>query len=157
VYDRPLIDVVAFIQVLVANGKCLGGAKSSLCSLKFDASLMGWKAWLDTLAHPVILAWCESPATGVPCKEALPLPLSVVAAFEAQVHKDLATSATRNTLALVVFLMMVRGALRFSDIQRIDVSSIFLERGVVRGRCYRTKSARDAFWYLDPWALRCLG
>ena len=74
-YDPPLIDLVAFIQALVANGKCLGGAKSSLCSLKFVASLMGWKAWLDTLAHPVILAWCESPATGVPCKEALPLPL----------------------------------------------------------------------------------
>ena len=153
VYDPPLIDLVAFIQALVANGKCLGGAKSSLCSLKFVASLMGWKAWLDTLAHPVILAWCESPATGVPCKEALPLPLFVVAAFEAQVHEDLATSVTQNTLALVVFLMMVWGALRFSDIQRIDVSSIFLERGVVRGRCYRTKSARDGM----PFGILTLG
>eukprot|EP00435_Cladocopium_sp_Y103_P058443 s1619_g20.t1 len=142
VYDPPLIDLVAFIQALVANGKCLGGAKASLCSLKFVASLMGWKAWLDTLAHPVILAWCEPSATGLPCKEALPLPLFVVAAFEAQVHEDLATSVTQDTLALVVFLLMVWGALRFSDIQRIDVSSIYLERGIVRGRCYRTKTSR---------------
>ena len=153
VNDPPLIDLVAFTQALMVNGKCLGGAKTSLCSLKFVASLMGWKVWLGTLAHPVILAWCEPSATQVPCKEALPLSLLVVAAFEAQVHEDLAKTATQDTSALVVFLMMVWGALRFSDVQRLDVSSICLERGVVRGRCYRTKSAQDGM----PFGILTLG
>ena len=61
---------------------------------------MGWGAWLTTLGHSVVVAWCEPQASLSPRKEALPLPLSVVSAFETKIHKDLDSVVTKDTLAL---------------------------------------------------------
>ena len=41
------------------------------------------------------MCWCEVQGTWGPRKEALALPLSVVPAFETQVHEDLATVVTK--------------------------------------------------------------
>ena len=97
-------------------------------------------------------AWCE-PEFRPDRREALPLPLSVVAAFEDRVHEDLASHVTQDTFALTCFLMMVWGALRFSDVQRVECGSLQLQDGILRGRCFRTKSARGGM----PFGLLCLG
>lgn len=76
-------------------------------------------------------AWFE-PACRPDRREALPLPLSVVAAFEDRVHEDFfASHVTQDTFALACFLMMVWGALRLSDVQRVEPGS--LQDGILRG------------------------
>lgn len=113
--------MVAFLQGLVTNGKSKGGAKNTLCALKFVATLMGWQNWVDMLSKPVVTVWCDSSMSRQARKEALPLPLSVIAAFEARIHEDLAVGATQETMALVAFLVMFLGALRFLIFSKLNV------------------------------------
>ena len=60
----------------------------------------------------------------------MPLPQSVVAAFEKQALSDLAAEVTQDTLILIVCLIMVWGALRFSDAQRVEVGDLQAQDGV---------------------------
>ena len=152
-YNPPLMDFVGYVQALLYNGKTARGAKNGIASLKFVAALMGWGAWLTTLGHSVVVAWCEPQASLSPRKEALPLPLSVVSAFETKIHKDLDSVVTKDTLALVAFLLMIWGALRFSDAQRLALGSCQIERGILRGWCYRTKTSKDGM----PFGVLTLG
>ena len=48
---------------------------------------------------------------------------------------------------------MIWGALRFSDVQRVEAGSIQVQDSIVRGRCVRTKSSRDGM----PFGVLCLG
>ena len=153
VFEPPEGDMVACLQGLVTNGKSKGGAKNTLCALKFVATLMGWQNWVDMLSKPVVTVWCDSSMSRQARKEALPLPLSVIAAFEARIHEDLAVGATQETMALVAFLVMFWGALHFSDLQQVERDSLQIENSIARGRCYRCKSAKDGM----PFGLLCFG
>ena len=129
VFEPPEADMVAFLQGLVINGKSEGGAKNTLSALKFVAALMCWQLWVDMLSKPAV--WHDSSMSRRARKEALPLPLSVVATFEARVHAGLAAGATQETMALVAFLFMFWGALRLSDLQRVERGSLQLEMALL--------------------------
>lgn len=48
---------------------------------------------------------------------------------------------------------MIWGALRFSDAQRLALGSCQIERGILRGWCYRTKTSKDGM----PFGVLTLG
>ena len=57
-----------------------------------------------------------------------------------------------DTLFLAALLLMLWAGLRFSDIQRIDLSTVAAVDNSIRGFCWRTKSRKRGM----PWAcLRC--
>ena len=87
------------------------------------AGLLGWDRLLATLANPVVVACSGDAAESKERKEAVPLPLYAVARMEAAVLAALASGPQLDppTLMCVVFLVMLWGALRFSDAQRVAV------------------------------------
>ena len=130
-------QLVLFLQALAEAGH----APAAASSLRFVASILGHKCWIEQLADPVVKAWCSSKAKKLVQKEALPLPLHVVVALEASICCDLVSGVSADTLLVCGFLMMIWGSLRFSDAQRIDVAGLTLENGLLRGECWRTKSS----------------
>ena len=127
-----------FLQALAEVGH-----RAATCagSLRFVASILGHKGWIDHFADPVVKAWCSSKAGKLAKKEALPLPLHVVADLEASICYDLVSGVSADTLLVCGFLMMIWGSLRCSDAQRIDVAGLTLENGLLRRECWRTKSS----------------
>ena len=87
----------------------------------------------------VAVAWCKAGVHRRLRKEALPLPLCAVSAFEEAVLADfISGNFNSDTFLLVGFLLMIWGALRFSDIQRVKVEGLEILPGLVRGECWRT-------------------
>ena len=81
------------------------------------------------------------------------MPLWVVAKLEATLHEALAGTSSEETMVLVVFLCMLWGALRFSDIQRSASRDMCLADGVLRGNAWRTKSSKGGM----PFGVICSG
>ena len=81
------------------------------------------------------------------------MPLWVVAKLEATLHEALAGTPSEETMVLVVFLCMLWGALRFSDIQRSASRDMCLADGVLRGNAWRTKSSKGGM----PFGVICSG
>ena len=131
-------QLVLFLQALAEAGH---GAASCAGSLRFVAGILGHQRWIDHFADPVVKAWCSSNTRKVAKKEALPLPLHVVADLEASVCSDVVSGMSADTMLVCGFLIMIWGSLRFSDAQRIDVAGLTLENGLLRGECWRTKSS----------------
>ena len=69
--------------------------------------------------------------------EAIPLPLCVVRNLEAALLEN-----GEDTLFLAALLLMLWAGLRFSDIQRIDLSTVAAVDNSIRGFCWRTKSRK---------------
>ena len=115
----------------------------AIAAQKFVAAILGWASWLRTLENHVALAWCGNKRRQKARKEALPLPLYVVAAFEQAVLQEPSTGSehARDARLLTAFFLMLWGALRCSDLQRALVSDLCCEDGVVRGARWRTKSS----------------
>ena len=77
-------------------------------------------------------------------REAMPLPLFAIAGVEREVMEEGACNESADTLLMVCLLLMFWGALRFSDLQRVEVWSMELQGDVVRGYCWKTKPRREA-------------
>ena len=138
--NPPLQFMVWFFQAL-AEAK--HGVSSCASALRFVAGVLGMLEWSAALSSPVVAAWCSEQAYRRARKEALPLPLVIVAMFEEAVLEDMRLGVfSPDTALLTGFLMMLWGALRFSDLQRVRVPDLEIGQGVVRGECWRTKSAR---------------
>ena len=96
VFAPPSFDMIGFCEELLVSGRSASGAKNVINSLKFVATLAGWRNFHEVLSCRVVQAWRE-PEFRPDRREALPLPLSVVAAFEDRVHEDLASHVTQDT------------------------------------------------------------
>ena len=118
---------LVFLQALAEAGH---GPASCAGSLRFVAGILGHQRWIDHFADPVVKAWCSSNTRKVAKKEALPLPLHVVADLEASVCSDVVSGMSADTMLVCGFLIMIWGSLRFSDAQRIDVAGLTLEKMV---------------------------
>ena len=116
-------------------------SSSVLSGLKFAASLMGWKDFLQELGNPAVVSWCAKEVIAVR-REAWPLSLATVASLEDAIHAELQTGLSADGYLITAFLFTLWGALRFSDVQRVVVSDLEISAGLVRGRCWRTKSSR---------------
>lgn len=101
------------------------------------------------LAKPILTAWCEAGRSRRARKEALPLPLHAVAAFEQAIHADLQKELTHDSFLLIAFLIMMWGAFHFSDVQRVDMASVAVADGLARGYCWRTKPAANGIRCAD--------
>ena len=114
----PLQFMVWFFQAL-AEAK--HGVSSCASALRFVAGVLGMLEWSAALSSPVVAAWCSEQAYRRARKEALPLPLVIVAMFEEAVLEDMRLGVfSPDTALLTGFLMMLWGALRFSDLQRVS-------------------------------------
>ena len=146
-WDQQCVLVNPPLQYMVKFFQALAGAKHGVSScasaLRFVAGVLGISEWSAALGNPVIVAWCSGNAYRQARKEALPLPLVTVAMFEEAVLEDMKLGVfSRDTALLTGFLMMLWGALRFSDLQRVRIPDLEVGHGAVRGECWRTKSAR---------------
>lgn len=150
--EPPEAHLVGFLRALVEGGSH-NGAKHVISSLKFVAGIMGWTSWLHSLSSQVVVAWCNPEAGRQARKEALPLPLFAVAALEHRLLGDIATHFSQDSMYITAFLLMLWGALRFSDLQRASPDTLQVEAGVVRGRCWKTKSSAQGM----PFGVLCLG
>ena len=78
-----------------------------------------------------------------PVKEALPLPLFVICDLEAA----LSSAPAEDQWLIGGFLFMVWCSLRFSDVQRLELSSVRIIDSTLRGWWWRTKTSTCGF----PW------
>ena len=82
---RPLEpDLASVVSFLRTNAEAGHSCAAPVASMKFVASLLGWKQLITILDNTVVAAWCAPLPSRQVRKEALPLPLFVVAAFEKQ-------------------------------------------------------------------------
>ena len=79
-----------FLQALAEAGHVPAAAGS----LRFVASILGHKCWVEQLADPVVKAWCSSKAKKLVKKEALALPLHIAADLEASICCNLVSGVS---------------------------------------------------------------
>ena len=97
--------------------------------------------------------WCL-PSThprAVDRREAIPIPLAVIASWERCVCHDSAPDALR--LFLGGLLLAAHASLRFGDLQRIEVTRLCLTSSALRGLCWATKTTRQG----QPFAVTVMG
>ncbi|CAE7254597.1 FAM135A [Symbiodinium microadriaticum] len=130
-YNPSAHALIVFFMALAESKR---ESPAALASQKFVAAILGWASWLRTLENPVVLAWCGNKRRQKARKEALPLPLYVVAAFEQAVLQEPPTGSehAKDVRLLTAFLLMLWGALRYSDPQRVLVSDLCCENGLAQ-------------------------
>ena len=82
-------------------------------------------------------------------KEAVPLPFAAVKGFEAA----LPSASQEDRWFLCALLVMIWASLRWSDLQRLDLSSVVATQEAVSGWCWRTKSSKIGM----PFGFLCCG
>ena len=87
----------------------------------------------------------------VQLKEALPIPLAVVCAWECALGNDDISNWVK--LLLGGFLLAVWASLRFGDLQRCDINSLNLAGSSLRGSCFQTKVTKRG----QPFAVTVFG
>ena len=112
-------------------------AKGVFSVLRFAAHKLGLEGLTDSLASPVLESWLASDKWNAVCaKEACPFPLWVVARLEVAFlnccHED--------AWLLGSLLLMIWGGLRWSDAQRLQLSTLTINESSLRARCWRTKT-----------------
>ena len=128
----------------------VGAARGVVHAMKFMAFKLELHKFHTLLAGPTVCAWLSSAKWDrAPPNEALPLPLFAVCELE----EAAASGAEEDSWVLGCLLLMLWGALRFSDGQRIDLASVQVEDGVIRGWCWRSKSSPTGF----PWGVLTVG
>ena len=104
----------------------------------------------DLLGRPLIAAFRvdEEPRDR---KEALPLPLAALCAWE----RAIADPACPTQLALLLggLLLAAHASLRFGDLQRISLDSLSLTASSLRGICWATKTSKSG----QPFAVTLSG
>ena len=102
------------------------------------------------LSNPLARAFA-SPQQSQERKEALPLPLAILASWE---RKVCAADCTHNLrITLGSFLLAAHTSMRFGDIQRIKIKEISLTQHALRGSCWATKTTKLG----QPWACTLFG
>ena len=110
-----------------------------LSAMKFAAHKLSLSGLLRLLDQPLVLAWKRGDCwKRTRTKEAVPLPFAVVKGFEAA----LPSASQEDRWFLCALLVMIRASLRWSDLQRLDLSSVVATQEAVSGWCWRTKSSK---------------
>ena len=124
--------------------------KPMLKALSWLARIGQIHSLIAPLTNPLVRAFA-SPQQNRERKEALPLPLAVLAAWEQKVCSADCTPSLR--LALGSFLLAAHTSMRFGDIQRIQVRGISLTPHALRGSCWATTTTKLG----QPWACTLFG
>ena len=144
------ISAATILDVLQGGSRNSGMKGSTLLkSLQWcrkDADIPTW-LFLDS---PLIQGWMKSK---VPAdrRESLPLPLYVVTQWE---RRMLQANVPQHELMIIGgFLLMIWSGLRYSDLQRVTVSSVVCSTTEIRGISWRTKTCSKG----QPWGARASG
>jgi hypothetical protein len=120
-----------------------------LKSLQWCRKQADVQAW-SFLESPLIQGWMKSK---VPAdrRESLPLPLYVVVQWERRLLQ--ANIPLREIIIIGGFLLMIWTGLRFSDLQRVTITSVVCSASEIRGISWRTKTCSKG----QPWGARASG
>jgi hypothetical protein len=139
-----LAEVMDFCAALVEGSRSDRGSqrgnwsRGAVSSMKFVASRLKLDSLLKHLSEEVVTAWAQlGKWDRVPTKEAKPLPLHVVVAFEIA----MGISEADVSFLLGVVLLMVWGSLRWSDVQRVRITDFSSDQDSIRAWSWRTKSS----------------
>ena len=111
-----------------------------LRALSWLARTARMEALLNMVSNAIIQAFGWSGSLQpTDRKEALPLPMACVVAWEELVCNP--ASGTQLVLLLGAFLLAYHACLRFGDLQRIRLSSLSLTAQSLRGICWSTKTS----------------
>ena len=102
------------------------------------------------LHNPVVMAF-HSDSKPTDRREAMPLPLAVIAAWETHVCNPSCSESLR--LFLGGLLLATHSSLRFGDLQRIIPESLSLAQDSLRGSCWTTKTSTQG----QPFAITVYG
>ena len=140
-----LQQLLDFLQCLVDGSRSDRGparrrsALGVLSAMTFAAHKLSLSCLLNLLEQPLVLAWKRGDCwKRTRSKEAVPLPFAVVKAFEAA----LPSACPEDRWFLSALLVMVWASLRWSDLQRLDLSSVTATQEALMGWCWRTKSSK---------------
>ena len=128
---------------------CRLDPKAAVRALSWIARIAGLPSLWDILQDSLIVAFRSQKVADR--REALPLPLAVVVAWERRVCEDDCPADMR--ILLGGFLLALHGGLRFGDLQRIRLSSLSLTSSSLRGVCWQTKTTRQG----QPFAVTLTG
>ena len=128
------------------KGKALG----VVAAMKFTASRLQLGVLLGRLRSPLLEPWghADKWQKRRP-REANPLAFEVVEHLEAACL----SAPVEDVWLLLCFLLMLFCSLRWSDAQRVDLSSISCQEGCLRGWSWRCKQSATGM----PWAVWCRG
>ena len=150
--DLPLPSIsAATVLDVLQGGSRNSGMKGStvLKSLQWCRKQADVQAW-SFLDSPLIQGWMKSK---VPAdrRESLPLPLYVVVQWERRLLQ--ANIPLREIIIIGGFLLMIWTGLRFSDLQRVTITSVVCSASEIRGISWRTKTCSKG----QPWGARASG
>ena len=123
--------------------------KPMLKALSWLARIGQIHSLIAPLANPLVRAFA-SPQQNRERKEALPLILAVLAAWEQKVCSAECTLSLRIALGSC---LLAAHSMRFGDIQRIRARDISLTQHALRGSCWATKTTKLG----QPWACTLFG
>lgn len=120
-------------------------AAAVLRAMFFAAFKLSLPVLSSLLESPLIQAWKDLGKWNMAAvREAIPLPLDLVRKLE----RAFLEVEGESRVILGAILLMIWGSLRWSEIQRLDLKSVQLCDGMIKGRCWRTKSSVRGM----PWA-----
>ena len=119
--------------------------RTLVSGLRFFCARAGLPAFSQIMSSPATHASSQNVSQGTERREAAPLPLAAVVAFESRVCDPDCPLPER--LLLGGFLACIWASLRFGDAQRCAPGLVTVESGVVRGLCWRTKTSQSG----QPW------
>ncbi|CAE7254837.1 unnamed protein product [Symbiodinium microadriaticum] len=125
-------------------------ATSAIKALRWFHKLSQWEQLTPAMQSPVIAAYC-SQSTAKDRREAMPIPMALISAWEQRVCDPDAPLCT--VLCLGAALLATHASLRFGDIQRVDFSSLSLTTAALHGVCFATKTTSQG----QPFAVTISG
>lgn len=151
-----LQQLLDFLQCLVDGSLSDRGesrrrsALGVLSAMTFAAHKLSLSGLLRLLEQSLVLAWKRGDCwKRTRTKEAVPLPFAVVKGFEAA----LPSASQEDRWFLCALLVMIWASLRWSDLQRLDLSSVVATQEAVLGWRWRTKSSKTG----TPFGFLCCG
>ena len=144
------ISAATILDVLRGGSRNSGMKGSTLLkALQWCRKQADIPTWIF-LDSPLIQGWTKSK---VPADrhESLPLPLYVVTQWERRMLQ--ANVPQYEIMIIGGFLLMIWSGLRYSDLQRVTVSSVVCSKNEIRGISWRTKTCSKG----QPWGARASG
>jgi hypothetical protein len=158
--DPGLQDVVDYLQELRQGASRDRSAHrqvsvaSTVKALRFVARKAQLAGLQEVLAMDLVSEYCAGTGQAHDRREALPLPLAVVAAMEQRVLNPASSSAER--ILVGGLLVMIWASLRFGDGQRCKPSSLIVDGHALRGLCWTTKVSRAGQPFgIFLWGISC--
>ena len=156
VAEPALSQLLDFLDAVATGARSDRGrqrvshAKGNVSAMKFAAYKLELQAWSCVLEHAAVASWLKSKRwSSTASHQVLPLPLSVARKFEQACMQ----CEPEDQFLIWTFLLMLWGALRWSDVQRIDFSTLVLDKVSLRGWSWRTKTSVTGM----PWGVLVSG